>query len=94
MQLPDEPDTSPVTSPVISPTKAVEVTEVNPVIVVSRLRVTVPEVPPPVSPLPAVTPSMSPATVCQEQVPSPSSRRNFVPPLSPVDLTSVPSIST
>ena len=30
-------------------------------------------------------------TVCQEQVPSPSSLKYLFPPLSPVDLTSVPS---
>jgi hypothetical protein len=35
-----------------------------------------------------------PDGACQLQVPSPSSRRNFVPPDSPVDLTSVPSMST
>jgi len=35
--------------------------------------------------------SPPPAMVCQEDVPSPSSRRNFVPPVSPVDRIAVPS---
>ena len=57
---PDDPETSPVTSPVMSPTNAVEVTLVRPVIVVSRLRVTSPDVPPPFKFVPAVTPVISP----------------------------------
>lgn len=38
-----------------------------------------------------VSASPPPAAGCHEQVPSPSSRRNLVPPTSPVDLTFVPS---
>ena len=49
--------------PVKAPTKLDDVTEVNPVSVVSRFMVTVPLVPPPFRLVPAVTPSMSPASV-------------------------------
>ena len=56
------PVTFPVTSPVSPPAKAVEVTLVNPVMVVSRLRVTVPLVPPPFKFVPAVTPVISPVS--------------------------------
>ena len=56
------PVTFPVTFPVSPPAKAVEVTLVNPVMVVSRLRVTVPLVPPPFKFVPAVTPVISPVS--------------------------------
>ena len=56
--------------PVKAPVNAVDVTADKPVIVVSKLSVTVPLVPPPVKFVPAVTPVISPtAKVCQSSVP-------------------------
>ena len=56
--------------PVKAPTKLDDVTEVNPVSVVSRFMVTVPLVPPPFRLVPAVTPAISPDNVsaCQPLV--------------------------
>nr|AKH46375.1 hypothetical protein [uncultured marine virus] len=41
--------------------------------------------------VPTLETSPPPATVCQEEVPSPSSRRYLLAPTSPVDRTAVPS---
>ena len=49
--------------PVKAPTKLDDVTEVNPVIVVSRFRVTAPDVPPPFKFVPAITSDISPERV-------------------------------
>ena len=71
--MPDEPDEAAVICPCASTVKSVLVYDPALTPVVSIVNVTVPEVPPPVNPVPAVTPVISPVVgVAHEGTPEAS----------------------